>query len=210
VASAGFKLDDYVTVAERLELFRKDHPGWGLIGQVVVDDGKRILYQATVTDDTGRPIATGHAEEIRGDGPVNRTNPVENAETSAWGRALANLGYEVKRGIASREEIAGAQARADTATSDPARPMSQGHLLAQAAARAGFKASKDDDAERRKEIDTARRDVLQAVTGVRSSKEIKKAHDVKAALDAFEAIADRRLELAYDPEGAPILKEVAG
>jgi hypothetical protein len=84
--------------------------------------------------------------------------------------------------------------------------MSQGHLLAQAAARAGFRAAKDGDAEARKKIDEARRDVLQAVTGVRSSKEITKAHDVKKALDAFEAIAAGRLELAYEPDGTPILQ----
>lgn len=87
------------------------------------------------------------------------------------------------------------------------RSMSQGQLLAQAAARAGFQAKKDDDGERRKEIDTARRDVLEAAIGVRSSKDITKAHDVKKALDAFDAIAAGRLELAYDPDGKPILRE---
>lgn len=89
------------------------------------------------------------------------------------------------------------------------RPMTQGRLLAQAAAKAGFVAKKDDDGEARKKVDDARRDVLQAAIGVRSSKEITKAHDVKKALDAFEAIAAKRLELAYAPDGSPILQEVA-
>lgn len=99
-----FKLDDYVTVNERLLLFRQDHPNWGLVCNLRLS-GDAILARAEVTDETGRVIAVGHAEEIRGDGMVNKTSPIENAETSAWGRALANLGYEVKRGVASREEM---------------------------------------------------------------------------------------------------------
>jgi len=37
-------------------------------------------------------VGTGHAEEIRGQGPVNRTSALENCETSAIGRALAAIG----------------------------------------------------------------------------------------------------------------------
>jgi hypothetical protein len=37
-------------------------------------------------------VATGYAEEVRGAGNVNRTSHVENCETSAVGRALANAG----------------------------------------------------------------------------------------------------------------------
>lgn len=97
--------DDYVPVAERLVLFREEHPDWALLAEVQVDDGDKVRMIAWVIDDAGRKIACGHAEEDRRHGPVNRTSAVENCETSAWGRALANLGYEVKRGIASREEI---------------------------------------------------------------------------------------------------------
>lgn len=98
------------------------------------------------------------------------------------------------------------QPRVKAAAGQPS--VSQGQLLAQAAARAGFKAEKGDPPERKKEIDTARRDVLQAATGVRTSTEIKKAHDVKKALDAFKAIEEGRLQLAYDPDGNPLLEEV--
>lgn len=203
-----FNLDEYVPVAERVALFRKDRPQWGLLSEVVADDGQRIRIRAWVTDETGLTVAVGHAEEVRGQGFVNRTSALENAETSAWGRALANLGYSVDRGIASREEMEQAQAAA-AAPPKEERPMTQGQLLARAAAKAGFVAKKEDDAEARKKVDDARRDVLQAVTGVRSSKEITKAHDVKKALEAFEAIAAKRLELAYEPDGTPTLQEVA-
>ncbi|MGH9002125.1 MAG: hypothetical protein ACRDYV_03250 [Acidimicrobiia bacterium] len=204
-----FDLEAYVPVSERVTLFRKDRPLWGLLSEVVADDGQRIRVRAWVTDETGLTVAVGHAEEVRGQGFVNRTSALENAETSAWGRALANLGYSVDRGIASREEMEQAQAAASPAPAEKKEPrsMTQGQLLAQAAAKAGFVAKKDDDGDRRKEIDTARRDVLQAVTGVRSSTEIKKAHDVKKALDAFEDIAAKRKRLAYDPDGKPLLVE---
>lgn len=106
MAERKFDLRTYVPVHERLAKFRVDHPLWGLITQVISDDGKRIVMRAVVTDEEGRHLASGHAEEIRGEGQVNKTNPVENCETSAWGRALANLGYSIDRGIASREEMA--------------------------------------------------------------------------------------------------------
>jgi hypothetical protein len=56
-------------------------------------------------------IATGYAEEVRGAGNVNRTSHVENCETSAVGRALANAGMagtDVNK-RPSREEMAKVQ-----------------------------------------------------------------------------------------------------
>lgn len=38
----------------------------------------------------GTLVATGHAEEIRGQGNVNRTSHLENAETSSVGRCVEN------------------------------------------------------------------------------------------------------------------------
>jgi hypothetical protein len=55
--------------------------------------------------DDASPASTGHAFENRSEGYVNKTSYIENCETSAVGRALALLGYEIKRGIASREEM---------------------------------------------------------------------------------------------------------
>jgi hypothetical protein len=101
----SFIPEDYVPVADRLARFRAERPTWALAADLIVDDGKRVLARASICDDHGRLLAVGHAEEIRGQGNVNRTSAVENAETSAWGRALAALGYEVRAGIASREEV---------------------------------------------------------------------------------------------------------
>lgn len=68
---------------------------------------KTVLATARVylAHDSQRPAGTGHAEEVRGQGLVNQTSAIENCETSAVGRALAMMGYEVSRSMASREEM---------------------------------------------------------------------------------------------------------
>ena len=102
-------LDSYVTVAERIAAFYQAFPTGRICTQIIEHDTQTgfVLMRAEVfrsTDDAG-PSATGHAFEVRGDSYVNRTSYIENAETSAVGRALALLGFEVRRGIASREEM---------------------------------------------------------------------------------------------------------
>ena len=83
----------YTTVAVRVEIFRKYFPDFSINTKVKVDDGKRVIVVAEVfAPGSDRPISTGIAEEIRGSSNVNKTSAVENGETSAIGRALANLG----------------------------------------------------------------------------------------------------------------------
>lgn len=100
-----FDLESYVQVKERVAKFRSDHPLWALRSEIVAIDSERVVVRAWIEDETGRCLAVGHAEEIRDSTPVNKTSPLENGETSAWGRALANLGYEVDKSIASREDM---------------------------------------------------------------------------------------------------------
>src|SRR5919107_2367069 len=103
------RFEDYVPVAERLEKFYQTFPEGRVTTSIVehsIESGF-VLMRAEVyrSADDAAPAATGHAFEVRGESYVNKTSYVENAETSAVGRALALLGFEVKRGIASREEI---------------------------------------------------------------------------------------------------------
>lgn len=103
------RFEDYVPVAERLEKFYQTYPDGRVTTSIVehsIESGF-ILMRAEVyrAADDAAPAATGHAFEVRGESYVNKTSYVENAETSAVGRALALLGFEVKRGIASREEL---------------------------------------------------------------------------------------------------------
>lgn len=86
----------YTSTAVRVEMMRRA-AGASLsieteIVQWAPEKGSPIVVKATVRDEAGRVVATGHAEEIRGQGNVNQTSALENAETSAIGRALAALG----------------------------------------------------------------------------------------------------------------------
>lgn len=100
---------DYVPVSERLEQFYSDHPEGRILTSIVEHDAENgfVLIRAEVyrKQDDAVPSATGHAFENRSEGYVNKTSYIENCETSATGRALALLGYEIKRGVASREEM---------------------------------------------------------------------------------------------------------
>ena len=91
VKTAGTK--KYTQVVHRMEAFRK-HFGfeYTVMTEIIVDDGKRVVMVAKILNREGMIVGTGHAEEIRGQGPVNRTSALENCETSAIGRALAAIG----------------------------------------------------------------------------------------------------------------------
>ena len=83
----------YLQVVHRVNLFRYHYGmAYTIDTEILADDGKRVLMVAYVKDNDGRVVGKGHAEEIRNAGPVNRTSAIENCETSAIGRALANIG----------------------------------------------------------------------------------------------------------------------
>jgi hypothetical protein len=103
----SFNPADYAEVAERLPLFWKDCPRGRIITEIVVDDGTRIVMCAELYADIGDlvPTTTGFAEEIRGSSMVNKTSALENCETSAIGRALANYQFQGSKKRASLEEM---------------------------------------------------------------------------------------------------------
>ena len=83
----------YLQVVHRVNLFRESYGlAYSIETEILVDDGTRVLMVAYIKDADGRVVGKGHAEEIRNAGPVNRTSAIENCETSAIGRALANIG----------------------------------------------------------------------------------------------------------------------
>jgi hypothetical protein len=84
---------EYATVAYRVAVFRKANPHYGLITEIIDNTENRVVVKATITEETGRILATGHGEEFRSASQINRTSAMENCETSAIGRALASLGY---------------------------------------------------------------------------------------------------------------------
>lgn len=83
----------YTQVVHRMEAFRRFLGlDYGVDTQIMVDDGHRVVIKAVITDSNHNQIGSGMAEEIRGQGHVNTTSALENAETSAIGRALSSIG----------------------------------------------------------------------------------------------------------------------
>jgi hypothetical protein len=102
-----FNLDDYETVEERLVKFWKDYKDGQIHTKLLEHTSGRFIVEASIyrTEADARPWTTGLAEEtVQGRG-VNATSALENCETSAIGRALANAGYATKGKRASREEM---------------------------------------------------------------------------------------------------------
>lgn len=102
----GFNLNDYQTVAERLDEALKQHGDMRVITSLEHTerlDGRPVQYVMKAELWLGTTlVATGWAEEIVGNSPVNKTSALENCETSAIGRALANFGYQGKNPSATR------------------------------------------------------------------------------------------------------------
>lgn len=110
--SGRFNPADYDTVESRIGKFWADHPAGRLLTELVHRDERQYIVRCEVyTDrDDDRPAATGYAEETVGSSPVNKTSALENAETSAIGRGLANLNYATKaRPSVTEMEKAGRQ-----------------------------------------------------------------------------------------------------
>lgn len=105
----NFDLSNYVPVNERLLLFYKDFPNGRVITELIEHDRESgfVIFKASIfrEKEDAEPSTTGFAFEEKTQGYVNKTSYIENCETSSVGRALALLGYEITKSIASREEM---------------------------------------------------------------------------------------------------------
>jgi hypothetical protein len=121
----AFDLSQYETVDTRIHKFWGEHKADGRIESRLIE---------VIRDDSGRPLqyvmeaqvwigdrlaANGFAEEVVGGSPVNKTSALENCETSAIGRALANAGYSKEKFRASMTEMTKAERLTGTPDDDP-------------------------------------------------------------------------------------------
>ena len=102
-----FNLADYEPVEVRLEKFIKDYPSFRIATELELVEATRYIVKAYLYKDASDGVAwaTGYAEETVSSRGVNQTSALENCETSAIGRALANAGYAPKGKRPSREEM---------------------------------------------------------------------------------------------------------
>lgn len=98
----------YVLVSDRVLYFNDTYPNGSIQTELITNPhSKNIIVKAKVIPDAGKPdrFYTGYSQTVVGQGPINETAALENAETSAVGRALALMGIGVVESIASADEM---------------------------------------------------------------------------------------------------------
>jgi len=121
----AFDLSQYETVESRLEKFWKEFPDGRVSTELEVCEAHRYVVKAylyrTYLDQVA--YATGFAEEKDTDRGVNATSALENCETSAIGRALANAGFAAKGKRPSREEMVKVSMAGRSGSAQPEKPI---------------------------------------------------------------------------------------
>ena len=107
--SLDIKGKDYIPVNERIKAFRYIYPRGQIITEIIGLENGVCTMKASVYDNEGRLLATGHGQEKEGSTFINKTSYIENCETSCVGRALGNAGIGLDDGFASYEEVANAK-----------------------------------------------------------------------------------------------------
>lgn len=104
-------LADYITVNERIMEFYEKYPNGRIITEIVQLQDSIVVMKASVyrSLDEKEPSATGYAYEKEGSSFINKTSYIENCETSATGRAIANLGISIRKSVASKDEVENAK-----------------------------------------------------------------------------------------------------
>ena len=104
--TVNIKGKNYVEVNERLKYFRQNFAGYCLISEIVELTDERIVIKAKILSPDLLEVANGLAYELAGSSFINKTSYIENCETSAWGRCLANFGIGLDNAVASADEVA--------------------------------------------------------------------------------------------------------
>lgn len=107
--SLDIKGKDYIPVNERIKAFRYIYPRGQIITEIIGLENGVCTMKASVYDNEGRLLATGHGQEKENSTFINKTSYIENCETSCVGRALGNAGIGLDDGFASYEEVANAK-----------------------------------------------------------------------------------------------------
>lgn len=125
-----FNLEDYDMVKDRIDAYVEEHPDYRVETEVVFTSKPNAdvaIVKASIYKDRNDqlervPHGTGIAEETRDAGFVNKTSHVENAETSAIGRALANVAFKMSDKRPSKEEMEKVKRTEEAKSKDEEKP----------------------------------------------------------------------------------------
>lgn len=99
IETITLKGKEYCEVKERVIAFRKVFP-LGCIRTEITQTENYIVANTTIKDNSLQTLATGYAREL-----ANKPFALENAETSAIGRALGFCGFGIKTSISTMEDM---------------------------------------------------------------------------------------------------------
>lgn len=108
--TVNIKGKEYVEVHTRIQEFHRLYTNGSIqstFERVDLEDDVLWIVVAKVIPDVANPerYFTGHAQELESASFINKTSALENAETSAWGRAMSALNIGIDVGIASADEV---------------------------------------------------------------------------------------------------------
>ena len=127
----AFNLDNYETVEERLKKFWSDNPNGRIATFIsnISEDGHMVVIGCEIYKDMDSmtPVATGYAQEYKGQGGfANKEAWLENCETSAIGRALANWKYQGSdKARPSKEEMSKTQSDTTVKEAQSTKPAAK-------------------------------------------------------------------------------------
>ena len=112
IKTTDIKGKDYAEVNQRIKAFRMVYPD-GFITTIMESNENGVcVFRCQVgfylEDGSMRILGSGTAYEKEGSTFINKTSYIENAETSAVGRALGMAGFGIDVSVASAEEVANA------------------------------------------------------------------------------------------------------
>ncbi len=154
-SKGGFALGDYVEVKDRVRLFYAAYPDGALVtdrAELWMDQEEtpRVVVRALAyrTPDDPHPGVGWSWLELPGKTSYTRGSELENAETSAWGRAIGSLGIALDKSVASADEVRN-KSGAEIAAEETEPPNPDGSLIGNVAKGATM----DTDMELRREPD---------------------------------------------------------
>lgn len=126
---------EYIDVSQRIKAFRQVCPDGAIATEIISLADGVVTMKATVFDESGKVLGTGHAQEKETSSYINKTSFIENCETSAIGRALGICGFGLLQSVASVEEMVNAlnnQSRSNTRQAKPRANAPTTETLAEA------------------------------------------------------------------------------